>query len=277
VFDVVNSGIWQFHQHTESLKTAVLLLSEMQVSVGNAIVERADDGWGSADICKVIRWLDFVPDPLDRLTYFLSDCGAELPDPQAKDLETYRAFPIASPFPSIAKFKADIPCSFLWRLDAWYLVNPAVYVNDNPTDTGDETDGEDEYPVPDSVPDSEDFPPSSAPQDGADTRDYGDGFGGGNGTAENPYVASAELYFCSRNRLDVTAGASPSCQSKTAVVGWPGQLLLDVISPSQNEVYYVWSGGRVLLTNTGFPPVEISQFSVTVGGEAVFSLPTQNV
>lgn len=176
VFDIRNQGIWNYHQSIESLVSGVGLVSENTVQVGNAIIERADDGWGPSDICKVIRFLDVVPDPLDPFVYFISDCGASLPDPQAKELAQYRAFPIATPFPDIAKFKADIPCSFLWRLELWYLVNPAAYTVDNPTDTGDETEGEDEYPEPDQGDgdgDGDEFPePDPAPPD-SDPRDFG--------------------------------------------------------------------------------------------------------
>lgn len=150
VFDIINSGIWAYHELTESKQ---LQSSEVAESVA----------YGTDVVGLVFDW---VLDSVSNAWEFVFG------ENEGGSGQSYRAYPVASPFPDVAKFKADIPCSFLWRLEAWYLVNPAVYIADNPSDTGDETEGEDEYPEP--IRD-EPFPESSPAGEGRDPRDYSGG------------------------------------------------------------------------------------------------------
>ena len=65
------------------------------------------------------------------------------------------------------------------------MVNPTVYITSNPTDTGDETEGEDEYPAPeagDGGGAGEEFPPSSPRDNDNDPRDYDENDFGEQGT-----------------------------------------------------------------------------------------------
>lgn len=153
VFDIVNHGIWAYHELTESKQ---LQSSEVAESVA----------YGTDVVGLVFDWvLDSVTNAWE-FAFGGNEGGSG---------QSYRAYPVASPFPDVAKFRADIPCSFLWRLEAWYLVNPIIYITDNPTDTGDETEGEDEYPMPepgDGNGDGEEFPDSDPIEPGRDPRDF---------------------------------------------------------------------------------------------------------
>jgi hypothetical protein len=144
--------------------------------------------------------------------------------------ESYTAFPIASPFPDIAKFKADIPCSFLWRLEAWYLADPAFYEENAPTDSSDATDGESEYPDPDQGDgdgDGDEFPDSDAPGAGRDPRDF---FGGslppGAGVTFEVRV-SADPGFCSPGIEFVSGPFGPFVG-----FGFPEQIIPGAVVPN---------------------------------------------
>lgn len=180
VFDINNQGIWNYHQATESLQILGGVSVGAANEVGRGILSRLGD-LATGTICFVGGLRRDVPEEALGWEYILDFFDCDEPDGGAGSISSaYRGFPVATPFPDIAKFKADVPVSFLWRLETWYLVNPAVYIVDNPTDTGDETDGEDEYPVPeqgDGDGDGSEFPPSDAADPNADPRD----FGGGNG------------------------------------------------------------------------------------------------
>lgn len=195
VFDIINNGIWQYHQHTESLQLLAGGVQELVNEQSSYFV--ATPGFVTFDTCKTLRFL-FPPgaDPVADLVLRLADCGDALAGDGERDLATgYRAFPIASPFPDIVKFKADIPLSFLWRLEMWYLLNPAVYIADNPTDTGDETEDEDEYPDPDQGDgdgDGDEFPDSDLPDPDSDPRDFSDPAGG---DPDAPGVTNIIGYF----------------------------------------------------------------------------------
>jgi len=177
VFDIRNQGIWNYHQLTETV-----LLGGVQT---RGILEVLVDGFLPGVFSDAVSWLadsaiswayDAVSGAWQLIFGESADSGGDGQSASGAS-DGYRAFPIATPFPDIAKFKADIPCSFLWRLELWYLVNPAVYITDNPTDTGDETEGEDEYPEPeqgDGDGDGDEFPtPSPIPPD-SDSRDFDD-------------------------------------------------------------------------------------------------------
>lgn len=173
VFDINNQGIWNYHQLTESVQ----VLSGVTVATGNEssnqIVSALGDSANDA-ICFLLR-LNIAAGGDETVSNFLLEAFGCSEEGESSIEKSYRAFPLATPFPDIAKFKADIPCSFLWRLETWYLVNPAVYIADNPTDTGDETEGESEYPSPDQGDgdgDGSEFPPSDPPGAGRDPRDF---------------------------------------------------------------------------------------------------------
>lgn len=172
VYEHVNSHIWQFHQATESLE----IQSEFVACVGREIVARIlDQGVPIPGFEKFIQLNESLEDAQNPFLKWAvgfadPDTGGSGPNPNL-----YTAYPVVSPFPDVWKFKSDINCSFLLRLESWYLVNPLVYFLNNPTDTSDETEDEDEYPTPDGGDGDgggEEFPPSSAPSDGSDPRDF---------------------------------------------------------------------------------------------------------
>lgn len=169
VFDIINQGIWNYHQHTENMMLLSQIEGQLAAAEADNIIEEIT-GVLDAPRCFILRGL--FPQGADPVADFVLKWQGCLEPPGANEVpfvDAYRAFPIATPFPDIAKFKADISCSFLWRLEQWYLVNPAVYIADNPTDAGDETEGEDEYPEPIS---GEPFPESSPAGEGRDPRDF---------------------------------------------------------------------------------------------------------
>jgi hypothetical protein len=178
VFDIRNQAIWNYHQSTENLQLLAGGFQQLINEQSSYFV--ATPGFVSFDTCKTLRFL-FPPgaDPVADLVLRLADCEAPLGGDGERGLsDGYRAFPIASPFPDVVKFKSDIPLSFLWRLEMWYLVNPAVYIADNPTDTDDQTEDEDEYPEPekgDGDGDGDEFPDSDAPDPDSDPRDNNGG------------------------------------------------------------------------------------------------------
>ena len=175
VFDIINNGIWAYHQSTEDVATSdSALVLALKYYLTEALPELAT-GFAPGIIAREV--LQSGPlgelgfEILTRILEAAGGLGEELPSGDSE----YRAFPIASPFPDIVKFKADIPCSFLFRLESWYLVNPVVYIVDNPTDSGDETEGENEYPEPeqgDGEGDGSEFPPSSPIPVTRDPRDF---------------------------------------------------------------------------------------------------------
>lgn len=178
IFDIINQGIWNYHQQTESLQLGAGVSVSSSNAASSGILGKLGD-LVSGTVCFLVGLetassgggpgSDFV------LDFF--DCSE--PDSESRDItKKYRGFPVATPFPDIAKFKGDVPMSFLWRLEQWYLVNPAVYITDNPTDASDETDGEDEYPIPeqgDGDGDGDEFPQSDEPDPSSDPRDFSSG------------------------------------------------------------------------------------------------------
>jgi hypothetical protein len=189
VYEFINIGVWNYHQETENIR----LTKVFNESAANSILQSQ---LLSETQTKVVDfYLDLIgnlpPQIEEDLKWILSFTyrGEEPEPPENKD---YTAFPIASPYPDIFKFLSDIPLSFKFRLESWYLLNPSVYITANPTDTSDETEGEDEYPVPtagDGNGDGSEFPPAGAPDPNADPRDYGDEQGQP-GTGEWTFVIS---------------------------------------------------------------------------------------
>lgn len=172
VFECINQGIWNYHQNTES----VVINSELQVAVANSIVSKVLDQAipfpGFELIIKDVEAFEDNAGPLFKWLFEIQDENDGTEPPSNK---RYTGFPVVSPFPDVFKFKSDIPLSFKFRLESWYLVNPAVYILSNPTDSEDATDDESEYPSPDpgnGSGEGANFPPSSAPAPGSDSRDY---------------------------------------------------------------------------------------------------------
>lgn len=173
VFEHINQGIYSYHQSTESLN----LSTASSESGINALIQGGVLGEATDALIRL-----FV-EAKDALSGSFSNAAAWLVGSRplgssnaGEPAYSYTAFPVASPFPDLWKFKADIPVSFLFRLESWYLVNPAVYILSNPTDTSDETEGEDEYPEPDmgdGSGSSDDFPTSSPNDPENDSRDGG--------------------------------------------------------------------------------------------------------
>lgn len=172
VFEHINQGIWEYHQSTENLNLSnATTQSGVNALISGGVLGEATD----ALVRLFLEAKDAVGESFSNAAAWLvgyEQLGEN--DPSEPDY-SYTAFPIASPYPDVFKFLADVPCSFLFRLESWYLVNPVVYAVSNPTDTSDETEDESEYPTPDAGDGSGEganFPPSSAPGSGSDPRDF---------------------------------------------------------------------------------------------------------
>lgn len=174
VYQEVNNGIWAYHQATETLN----LNTAINESGINSLISGGVLGEATDALVRIfVKAKDALGDAVDNAANWLVGSrpfeGGESSDP----LSGYTAFPIVSPFPDIFKFKADIPASFLFRLESFYLVNPAVYILSNPSETGDATEGEDQYPAPDGGNGDgtgDGFPIPDFPTEGSDPRDFGD-------------------------------------------------------------------------------------------------------
>lgn len=180
VFERINQGVWNYHQSTEDrliegAEKTSLIRKIFPAGFAEDVLDPAFDWLDNQFIWTIdltlARWfVDFGSGDFDGIG--AGDGG--------ESANLYRAYPVASPFPDIFKFKGDIPLSFRFRLESWYLVNPAVYIVDNPTDTDDETEGEDEYPEPeigDGDGDGDEFPDPDPIPSGRDPRDFPDGAG----------------------------------------------------------------------------------------------------
>lgn len=176
IFDIVNQGIWNYHQATENVQVIDSLMGSYGLYYHSAHLALAESESPVGNLVRGVGKLAIPDGQGDGERLYWESQVEELTEDFDGD-DGYRAYPVATPFPDIAKFKGDLKCSFLWRLEAWYLVNPLVYVLDNPTDTGDETEDEDEYPQPnegDGDGDGDEFPSSSNPWGGSDPRDFGE-------------------------------------------------------------------------------------------------------
>lgn len=173
VYENINQGIWDYHNAEES---ADVITGAIQFFGNLALGELSSvgDGVGVVGILiNAVEGVELLTAPAFAWLYE-QITGEE--SPEDVPTKAYTPYPIVSPFPDVWKFKADIPISFLFRLESWYLVNPAVYITSNPTDTSDETEGEDEYPQPDEGDgdgDSQEFPTSSPNNTENDPRDGG--------------------------------------------------------------------------------------------------------
>lgn len=173
VFEQINQGIWNYHQSTESVRVLSAVVQKFgQLALGE--LASLDDGIGIVGIIvNAVEGLENITaDATEWLIEQFVDGDITPNSPAGK----YTGYPVSSPFPDVFKFKSDIPASFLFRLESWYLVNPAVYITASPTDTSDETEGEDEYPQPeqgDGDGDSQEFPTSSPNDPNNDPRDGG--------------------------------------------------------------------------------------------------------
>lgn len=182
VYQAINTEIWAYHQATESLSLSTAVTeSGINALISGGVLGEAVD----ALVRLFVKAKDGLGDAVDNAANWLVGSrpfeSGEGDDPTT----LYTAFPIVSPFPDIFKFKSDIPVSFLFRLESFYLVNPAVYILANPSETGDETEDEDEYPTPeagDGNGEGNDFPPSDPNPEGSDPRDFGNSNPGRIGT-----------------------------------------------------------------------------------------------
>ncbi len=256
-FDIINDGIWQYHQHQELIE---IVTSSIQ-QIGNQVVSEAGgDGSSGGAVGFVLDAISDAGELLEPAIQWLLRTLVGEESPEDSPGKNYTSFPIASPFPDIVKFKGDIPVAFKFRLESWYLVNPAVYITSNPTDAEDGTDGEDEYPVPaqgDGDGDGSEFPPSSAPQPGADPRDYGPGPVSGSGSWNVPL-----RFFDGGNNIPCDAIGVQTVQ----VRGFPDEM------PSLEYTGPVTSfGGRPGRVFTSIAEVPFSgDCGVEIGGLSVF-------
>lgn len=177
VFEHINHGIWHYHQATESTVINKGLLE----NTANAILQTGLLGDATSFLVRqLLEATEFVEGEINEATRWLIGYEYFTGSPPELADNSYTAFPIASPYPDVWKFKSDIPCSFKFRLESWYLVNPVVYVTANPTDTSDETEDESEYPTPDpgnGDGGGQEFPASSAPDPSSDPRDFAEDVG----------------------------------------------------------------------------------------------------
>lgn len=172
IFEHINSSIWDYHNAQENIWLLSSIVQKYgQLALGE--LSSLDDGIGIPGlIVTAIEGLENVTGPAVEWLIEQFVGGDITPNNPA---QAYSAYPIASPFPDVWKFKSDIPCSFTFRLESWYLVNPIVYVVSNPTDTSDETEDESEYPSPaagNGDGGGQEFPPSGAPDPMSDPRDF---------------------------------------------------------------------------------------------------------
>ncbi|HET6747598.1 MAG TPA: hypothetical protein VFH06_05835 [Candidatus Saccharimonadales bacterium] len=172
VFEHINNSIWEYHNAQENIWLLSSIVQKYgQLALGE--LSSLDEGIGIPGlIVNAVEGVENLTAPAIEWLVEQFTGGELTPDNPA---QAYSAFPVASPFPDVFKFKADIPCSFLFRLESWYLVNPVVYTVSNPTDTSDETENESEYPTPaagDGDGGGQEFPASSAPDPSSDPRDF---------------------------------------------------------------------------------------------------------
>lgn len=177
VFEHINQPIWDYHQSTESFQ----LSSAVSESGINALISGGVLGEATDALVRLfVEAKDSLEETFNNATAWLVGSRPLGENPTGEPDYSYTAFPVASPFPDVWKFKSDIPVSFKFRLESWYLVNPVVYITANPTDTSDETEDESEYPSPapgDGDGGGQEFPASSAPDPSSDPRDFAEDVG----------------------------------------------------------------------------------------------------
>lgn len=182
VYEHINTGLWNYHTAEENVR----LTKAFSESAANSILQsELLEGAQTKIVDFYLSLIGNLPEQIESDLQWILSFTYRPDEPQGETNQDYTAFPIASPFPDVWKFKGDIPCSFKFLLESWYLVNPAVYIVSNPTDTSDETENEDEYPTPeagDGDGQGEEFPPSSSPPSGSDPRDFEEGLEEGTGT-----------------------------------------------------------------------------------------------
>lgn len=259
LLDILNPGIWAYHQSTESQRILYGLVDFLSSEVPQSIIEAL-----SPDIAEVLcfagRWINNagpLTTPADEWIIQMLGCDAFVPAERASN--AYRALPIASPFPDVIKFKSDVPCSFLFRLESWYLLNPAVYILESPTDDGDQTEGEDEYPQPevgDGDGDGTEFPSPSPKDAESDPRDYG------SSNEPPPFIGGqcADYYNVTVEYSDVFVG-TPRYVARTVTVLGP-IFGLGPLSETNSALAVRAAGGNVStgLANLPFPCASQPQF-----------------
>lgn len=164
LFEVVNTDVWLYYQHTE----LVNLLGVVMAKVGERTAELSSSE-SLPELFGRVTW-QIVTEIGETALEILGYSGDVTPgalEPGEAEVQ-YKAFPIAPKMPSLVKFLGDLPCDFRFTLESWYLKNPVILITDNPIDTGDETDGENEYPQPQAG----DVTGESEPDPNSDSRDF---------------------------------------------------------------------------------------------------------
>lgn len=215
VYSQVFQGIWDWHNTVENRSVSDNLLSLMLYRyIAAEIYEDAPF------FLRMLWQLPFNEEEQENyLEVQLEEIfGEDLPVIEGEIVDNdngYRPYPVTSPYPDIFKFKADRPTSFLFRLECFYLVNPAFYITTSPVDTSDETEGEDEYPIPEITPAGEppDFPGPNGADPSSDPRDFGVGSG-----SPPPGTQMRVLY----TRYAYTAGCDQESFPDEITVGYFG-------------------------------------------------------
>jgi len=177
VFEHINQPIWDYHQATESFNlSSAISESGINALIAGGVLGEATD----ALVRLFVEAKDALEETFNNATSWLIGSRPLGENESGEPDYSYTAFPVVSPFPDVWKFKSDVPVSFKFRLESWYLVNPVVYITTNPTDTSDETEDESEYPEPtagDGDGGGQEFPPGSAPDPSSDPRDFAEDVG----------------------------------------------------------------------------------------------------
>lgn len=255
VLETINQGVWDYHQATESVGLAdsglAVALDYYLESVLPDVAADYEPGWVIRELVDSSAVGEFGLEWYARILEAAGGLGDAIPN----ENQEYRAYPIASPYPDIFKFKADVPVSFRFRLESWFLVSPAIYIADNPTDTDDETEGEDEYPEPelgDGDGDGSEFPEPDPIPSGRDPRD----FPSGSGSTDWFEGAQARVRY---TRYPYAESCTPLTASDEIVVGAPaaGTFSFEYIG-SVNGCDGPQTAGGLRLLVPGGAPVQIA-------------------
>jgi len=258
VFELINKGIWDYHQATETLQVLTSVVQKFgNLALGE--LSSLSDGIGVVGI--VINLLEGLEDITEPAVEWLIEQVVPGDITPNNPAQKYTAYPVASPFPDVFKFQTDIPASFLFRLESWYLVNPLVYTVSNPTDTSDETEDEGEYPSPqagDGDGAGQEFPQESERDPRNDSRDYSNGDYGEQGT-----------WTVTLNYFD--AGNNPACNQVPdrpfVIAGYATAPPVVITTAPPNE-----TGAPAKSLQTALQTLPIARdCGVTLVGEATFT------
>lgn len=258
VYEQINQGIWEYHQNEEN---ASVITGAIQTYGNLALGELSSLGDGVGIVGILINAIEGVEDLTAPAFAWLYEQVTGEESPEDVPTKNYTPYPVASPFPDVFKFQTDIPASFLLRLESWYLLNPAVYITSNPTDTSDETEDEGEYPLPspgDGDGDGSEFPEESPIDPTSDPRDFNNGDFGEQGTW------TVQLrYF--------DAGNNPPCNQVPirpfAIAGYASSPPVVIVTAPANE-----TGAEAKSLKTQLQTLPIARdCGVSLVGEPVFT------